>query len=253
MTMKKSILFILLSLSAAVLSACHIQKESTAGFISPETIADLVPSLKSDENVILITESGEYIPYTVLCSNYSGGVLICRQNLIDESIAYQSESIFGAGGSYYADSMIDQYLNHTFIKRYSPKLRSLMIDADIVITAKETITRGDYRRTTETIRRAVFLLSAEELGIKDGYLAREGNPIPWFETEQHRYSPSTQWLRSAYLWDDTHAWVLDGNYNYSENITKKHSCKPALVLPKNLAIEKMNDQGQTVYCLKNEK
>lgn len=255
---RKSIAVFLICLLVAGFSACNIQIESTTSskstidINSPEILVDLVSESKSDESVIYITELGEYTPYTVLCSNYSGGVLVCRSDLIDEYVSYQSESIFGAGGSYYAESQIDEYLNNSFIKRYSPELRNLMINADIVIADKATITRGDYRRNTETVQRNVFLLSAEELGITNSYLAHEGKLIPWFKSQQHLYSPSPQWLRSAYLWDDTHAWVLDGDHNYSENITKKLSCKPAIVLPNNLEIEKTHYKQKDIYILKND-
>lgn len=247
------IFFIILCL---LLSACKIYTENTKSSTlnTINTIGELAEVSKNEnDNLIYIMEYKKYEPYIILAYNYNDLVLVWRKNLSEEKIQYNKESIFGTGGNYYAESNIDEYLNNEYIERYSTGFRQNISETKISIADKETINRGDYRRSTEVIERKVFLLSAEEVGIRNSYLAKEGSQLSWFRDESRLYSSYPQWLRSAYLWDDTHAWILDKEYNYSENITEKLNFKPALALSRDLRINKVKQDNGDIYILEADK
>lgn len=234
-----------------LLSNCNIYTENTKSSTpnNINTIGELAEVSKTENNnSIYIMEYEKYEPYIILAYN-DDSVLVWRKNLSEEKIQYNTKAIFGTGGNYYAESNIDEYLNNEYIERYSTTLQQNISDTKISIAAKETINRGDYRRNTEVIERKIFLLSAEEVGIRNSYLAKEGSQLNWFKDKSKLYSSSPQWLRTAYLWDDTHAWILDKEYNYSENITKKLNFKPALTLSRDLKVKKVKQNNCDIYIL----
>lgn len=233
-------------------SACKNQTEDTQllTFDKISTIGELAEDSKTeDDNLIYLTEYGEYEPYIILSNNYNDSVLLIRKNLSEEKIQYNTKAIFSTGDNYYAESNIDKYLNNEYIERYSTGLRQNILNTKISITDKETINRGNYQRNTEIIERKIFLLSAEEVGIRNSYLAKEGNQLSRFDNENKLYSSEPQWLRTPYLWDDTHAWILDNEYNFSENITGKHSFRPALTFSHDLKIKKVKHDNHDIYVL----
>lgn len=233
-------------------SACKNYTKDTK-LLAPgkiNTIGKLAEASKTkDDNLIYLIEHGEYEPYIILSNNYNNSVLLIRKNLSEEKIQYNTKAIFGTGGNYYAESNIDKYLNNEYIERYSTGLRQNILNTKIPITNKETINRSNYQRNTEIIERKIFLLSAEEVGIQNNFLAKEGSQLNWFDNENKLYSSEPQWLRTPYLWDDTHAWILDNEYNFSENITEKHSFRPALTLSRDLKIKKVKQDNCDIYVL----
>ena len=192
-------------------------------------------------NIIYILENEQYAPYLVFPSNYDRNLLLLRYELTDESIAYNDTNVFNAEGNYYPDSNIDKHLNEIFIARFTPALQDTMEISNVEITALETINRESYLRKTEYISRKIFLLSATEVGIKNGMTAVEGQKVKGLENFS---TEDSQWLRTAYLWDDVHAWSYSIESAGQEPVSSALRLRPAFVLSPELAITTRNDVDQ---------
>lgn len=214
------------------------------------------------DNIIYIQENGEYVPYLVFAvDHYGGNLLIVRQNLTEETVIYEDTNIFGAEGSYYPDSNVDKYLNETFITKFTSALQEAIPTSNVEIAAlgevnaKNPFSGGRYTRGIEVIQRKIFLLSAVEVGIDSGrsMAAKEGERIKALDQELDLFpAPMETWLRSAYLWDDTHAWMYSMETYGEWPISDSLPLRPIFALSPNLAVEKRNGiiQDTPVYVLK---
>lgn len=191
-------------------------------------------------NTVYIMENEQYTPYLVFLSDYNGNLLLIRSELTEESIIYEDTNIFNTEGNYYPNSNVDRYLNEIFVTRFTSALQSTIPTSDIEVAALSTINRDIYVRETEFIPRKIFLLSATELGIKNGMAAKEGseikglNQFPPVEMESY-------WLRTAYLWDDVHAWSYSVESAGQESISSPLPLRPVFVLSPELAVLERND------------
>lgn len=213
--------------------------------------------------IIYIRENEQYVPYLVFPSeSYDGNLLLIRKELTDETVIYENENVFGAEGSYYPDSNVDKYLNETFINRFTSAMQDAILTSNVEIAAlgevnaQDSFSEGRYKRGTEFIPRKIFLLSAVELGIDSGIAmsAEEGRKIEGLDHFPPE-SNESYWLRSAYLWDDTHAWAYSPESYGQEGIRTPLPLRPVFTLPPDLAVIERNDiaQDTPIYVLEVDK
>ena len=219
-------------------------------FTDEPTVKSLAFSNVRSSNRLYLKEDGEYIPYLVFDYYQPNSVLLLRENILSQKFQYATAAIFGTGVSYYANSIIDNYLNQDFINSLSESVQDQIALTDLIITSEDTVLRGDARRNTETIKRKIFLLSATEYGQRSNMLTKEGKKISGLENFITS-DLDREWLRSSSLWDDVHAWALSDEVIGTENVTSFYGIRPAFVVKSDLVIEKRSDiiSGSEVYSL----
>ena len=224
-----------------ILSGCYnpeAMSEDTAPIDKSNAVMTLryvtYRNINPHENTVFILEDGIFVPYLVFEFD-SEQVLLLRKNLTQETVAYKDTNVFNMGGSYYPESDVDRFLNETYLNKYSDQLKSEMIEATIEVTSLETISVDRSIVQTEYISRKIFLLSATELGIRNAMAAKEGYKIDGLS---ENIASGSQWLRTAYLWDDVHAWAYSEQSYGGESVSSKLSVRPAFILSANLSIVK---------------
>lgn len=121
--------------------------------------------------VITIHENGSPIEYFVARHNYeldlngSGGTLVFRKPTTDDEVVWDSE------GNSYSVSVVDNWLNTTFLSRLSPGVTSAL-----KVTKIESAPANSWG--AEVIERKIFLPSLLELGGSDIHAPIEGEAIP---------------------------------------------------------------------------
>lgn len=176
-----------------------------AGMWGPDEVEleELAYDRSGKKSVVYIKESGEYVPYLVIESDYGGNVLLLRKNLLPEEMKYNysqyelehgenpRDSVLSAPwsasecGSYYPESNVDKFLNTGFLKSFSPDMQEAMVLTTIEVTGKRALYEFDAKSTLWHIDRKAFLLSAIELdqysaGILGISVAKEGEPLSYF-------------------------------------------------------------------------
>jgi hypothetical protein len=262
--MKKSIgLFILLVL-LSLLSSCslneyqNIEKKVESGNF---VLKDIAYNKKLEEaHSIYIQEDESYEPYLVIDGDYDGGVLLLRKYLLDEGIQYSEEQSHSTYGGYYPNSIIDAYLNTMFLSKFPQSLQDKILDTTISVANLETVGSGGGIDKTDNINRKIFLLSATELNIRGSMKATEGKPLAYYKkrddlTAQLKIGANdAYWLRTAYLWDDIQAWVIDAAGKIGgASVSYTFSLRPAFCLEGNTAVVETDEivEGRKVYVLKN--
>jgi hypothetical protein len=226
----------------------------------PETLGDLAYDVdKRHGYTVYITETDEPTPYLVLTDDYNGNVLLLRERLLDEAVKFND----GRGHytdeghylGYYSNSLVDKYLNETFLPWIDAELQDSIVDSEITITAEESL--GNHGKYVEQITRKSFLLSYTELGYEELVITRvEGKSLKYFEDDSDR--------RIAYDSKEASPWLLrtpvTSLFNSSYGIDPKGRCggggayyasgvRPAFCLPKDLPIEQQEINGELVYCV----
>lgn len=135
----------------------------------------------------------------------------------------------------YATSYIDSTLNETYKNVLSASVRAL------IGTTKFYYTISFYENTVATLERAVFAMSATELGITDSYANKEGSALPIASTLKTAYAGSTgvvQWTRSPSNNTYQDAWCLsqDG-YAHRQATSNQFWARPVFTLPSDAIVD----------------
>ncbi|MCM1113766.1 MAG: DUF6273 domain-containing protein [Muribaculum sp.] len=222
------------------------------------TLADVAYDRTGKEAVVYLKESGSYIPYLVLESDYGGNVLLLRKYVIPK-IRYQhptSEDAVGVlsggwvwydYGSYYETSSIDAFLNTDFLETLSPEVQTDIVDTTIEVTDMESYQQEHWAEATHRIERKVFLLSALELGITFGLdynITREGTTLKYFEDVEYFMKKAfaadetawPYWTRTPWIWETCEVVVIGVKSFDSVTADSKIGARPAFCLSKDTAL-----------------
>lgn len=206
---------------------------------------------------IYLEESNNLVPFLVLTSDYNGNCLILREYLLDDDVSY---NVSGEYGSYYNGSKIDSFLNDDYYFRFSEKLQQLIVNSEIEITSKKAI--DTHADDIETIRRKIFLLSANEIDSSLGYIAlKEGEPLSYFKDIQNRIATFNNleggpWiLRTPALSDRNTIFGIapDGCIGIGgiNSITgdDESTVRPAFCIPSDTPVI-LNNNEENTFCIK---
>lgn len=191
---------------------------------------------KAEGSIIKLKENGVLVDFYIAKQNYesglngSGRVLVVRKDCYDTRVWHSSNV------NAYATSAIDTWLNGTYKN---------LLDADIrtqMGTTKFYYTPGNGNTTKTTLERAVFLLSATELGCTNTYLNAEGTAlsstvVSLLKIAYLNGSAVVQWTRSPNTGNTNGAWYLLsvgslGSYSCSST----YGSRPAFTLPSSLYV-----------------
>ena len=244
--MKKRSFVLIFTAALVCMTGCGV---AVVGDKEANTVADIVyENSAGHECRVYVLEEEVYTPYLVISDDYGGNVLLLREHVTEETVVYKDTRLFNVAASYYPESDVDAYLTNVFLERFSDGLKDMMAESQVVVTAKDKITGENYKHHTEIIERKLFLLSAAELGVHNSMMTEEGEKLDYFADNE---SPGFQWLRSAHLWDDVHAWGIQPEGAFSAPVSREYALRPSFCLPTDTKIAESDTivDGETVFVL----
>lgn len=168
-----------------------VSKQLTVPLTVPSTGKQLSDYTEGD--IVKIPENGTAVEFYVACHNYeqslngAGRTLVVRRDIYDDR-AWDSGNV-----NAYASSDLDSWFNSTYKNMLDADIRSL------IGTTKIRYTPGNGNDTVGTLERAIFALSAIELGWRTSGINKEGSILPIASTLRiayHTGSATYWWLRS---------------------------------------------------------
>ena len=189
---------------------------------------------KAIMSTVKLKENGVLVEFYVAKHNYESGLNGSGRTLLVRKDCYDQRQWHGSNVNAYATSAIDTWLNGTYKN---------LLDADIraaMGTTKFYYTPGNGNTTKTTLERAVFLLSATELGQTHTYLNAEGTALEGANTLKIAYlngSAVVQWTRSPGTSSTYNAWYLVSSGDLSYNgCSNTYGSRPAFTLPSTLSV-----------------
>lgn len=183
--------------------------------------------------ILYLNESGSPVPFYIAKHDYESGLNGAGRTLVVRKDCYDMRA-FSSSNNAYANSSLDSWLCNTYLK---------LLDADIqaaIGTTKFYYTPGNGDMTVTTLQRAVFQLSATELGKDANYANTEGSALPIASTLQIAYrngSAVSQWTRTPVKGDTFRVYRLtDYSSINSRSYTESYGSRPAFTLPATLAV-----------------
>lgn len=198
-------------------------------------------STYTEGSIIKINESGSPVEFYVAKHNYEAGLNGAGRTLVVRKDCYDQRAWNSTEVSAYATSSIDSWLNGDY-----KGLLSVGIQAQIG-TTKFKYTIGNGNTTVGTLERAIFLLSATELGKTSSWFNVEGTALEIANSLQIAYmngSAVVQWTRSPYTNNVGSAIFLDKNGNIgSLSCSYTWGSRPCFTLPSTI---KIDENGQVI-------
>ena len=141
--------------------------------------------------ILMLNESGSPVPFYIAEHDYESGLNGAGRTLVVRRDNSRNNVAFGSNNAY-ATSEIDKWLTGTYINLFDTSVRNK------IEQTKFYYTPGNYDKTVKTLERAVFILSATELGNQGGPDNIEGSAIPIAETiaGAHMQNGKTIWTRT---------------------------------------------------------
>lgn len=182
--------------------------------------------------IIKLNEGGSPVEFYVAKHDYepdlngAGRTLVVRKDTYDDRV-WDSGNV-----NAYASSDLDSWFNSTYKNMLDADIRSL------IGTTKIRYTPGNGNNTVGTLERAVFALSATELGKSEVWFNVEGSALPIASTLQVAHlngSTNTQWTRSPRTNDTVSAVFLASNGVVRNNYCgDSYGSRPIFTLPSTL-------------------
>ena len=182
--------------------------------------------------ILYLNESGSPVPFYIAKHDYESALNGAGRTLVVRKDCY-NDRVFGNKNAY-ANSGLDSWLRNTYLK---------LLDANIqaaIGTTKFYYTPGNGDMTVTTLQRAVFQLSATELGKTPKYANTEGHDLPIASTLQIAYrngSAVSQWTRTPIKGDTFRVFFLSAYGSVSSrSYTGALGSRPAFTLPATIAV-----------------
>ena len=141
--------------------------------------------------IITLNESGNPVEFYVAKQDYESGLNGAGRVLVVRKDTYDNQVWDSGNVNAYASSDLDSWFNGTYKNMLDADIRSL------IGTTKIRYTPGNGNWTVGTLERAVFALSATELGQSHSHANTEGSALPIASTLQINYQDGRdQWTRS---------------------------------------------------------
>ena len=185
-------------------------------------------------SLVKLNENGSPVEFYVAKQDYeselngSGRVLLVRKDTYDNR-AWDSGNV-----NAYASSDLDSWFNSTYKNMLDADIRSL------IGTTKIRYTPGNGNWTVGTLERAVFALSATELGQSESWFNVEGSALPIASTLQVAHlngSTNAQWTRSPDTRGTVSAvFLAPGGNARNDHCNYSYGSRPAFTLPSSLSV-----------------
>lgn len=186
----------------------------------------------SEGDIIKLNEGGSPVEFYVSKHDYESGLNGAGRTLVVRKDVYDQRQWHRSNVNAYASSTIDSWLNSIYKNLLDADIRSL------IGTTKIRYTPGNGNNTVGTLERAVFALSATELGRSASWFNVEGSALPIASTLQVAHlngSTNTQWTRSPRTNDTVSAVFLASNGVVRNNYCgDSYGSRPCFTLPSTL-------------------
>lgn len=185
-----------------------------------------------EEAIIKLNEGGSPVEFYVSKHDYEPDLNGAGRTLVVRKDVYDNRAWDNGNVNAYSGSDLDTWFNGTYKNLLDPAIQTA------IGTTKFYYTPGNGNWTVGTLERAVFALSATELGQSASGFNVEGSALPIASTLKVAYlngSATTQWTRSpstnytnnaVFLYSDGH--VSDGG------CVRSNGSRPAFTLPSTL-------------------
>ena len=181
-------------------------------------------------DIVKIPENGTPIEFYVAKHDYESSLNGTGRTLVVRKDCYNNRVWDNGNVNAYASSDLDSWFNSTYKNLLDADIRAL------IGTTKIRYTPGKGNYTVGTLERAVFALSATELGQSASWFNVEGSALPIANTLKVAYlngRVNTQWTRSPYTRHTFYAVYLNSagianNYSFC-NVS--YGSRPAFTLP----------------------
>lgn len=189
-----------------------------------------------EETLIKIRENGTLVDFYVAKHDYESSLNGAGRTLVVRKDTYDDRVWDSGNVNAYASSDLDSWFNSTYKNMLDADIRSL------IGTTKIRYTPGNGNWTVGTLERAVFALSATELGQPASWFNVEGSALPIANALKVAYlngSANTQWTRSPYTGSTYNAIYLSssGNAYGSYFCRDSYGSRPAFTLPADLPVD----------------
>ena len=191
---------------------------------------------KAEGSIIKLKENGVLVEFYIAKQNYESGLNGAGRVLVVRKDCYDQRQWHSSNVNAYASSTIDAWLNSTYKNLLDANIRTAMG------TTKIYYTPGNGNTTKSTLQRAVFLLSATELGQSHTYMNAEGTALSstvvnLLKIAKLNGSAVVQWTRSPLTNNTYGAWVLVSDGNLINNgCSDTLGSRPAFTLPSSLYV-----------------
>lgn len=215
---------------------------SAAGAWSDGAFAGAIPvagtALGSfaEGTLVKIKENGTSVEFYVAKQGYEPTLNGPNRTLMVRKDVYANQ-VWDAGNvNAYATSDIDTWFNGTYKNALSSAVQTM------IGTTQFYYTPGNGNNTVGTLERAVFALSATELGQSASWFNVEGSALPIANTLKIAYlngSPNVQWTRSPHTTYTDSAVCLNTNGGLGNNGICNYTfgSRPCFTLPKNALVD----------------
>lgn len=187
-------------------------------------------------SIVKLKENGALVDFYVAKQDYEPGLNGAGRVLVVRKDCYGTYRWHNYDVNAYASCSLNVWFNDTYKNLLDPDIRTAMG------TTKFYYTPGNGRNTITTMERAVFALSATELGKSETYLNQEGTALSnavvnLLKIATMNGSAAIQWTRSPYTDDTALAWCLDSKGVIAAGGCRNtHGSRPAFTLPASLYV-----------------
>ena len=182
--------------------------------------------------IIKLNEGRSPVEFYVSKHDYESGLNGAGRTLVVRKDVYDQRQWHSSNVNAYASSDLDSWFNSTYKNMLDADIRSL------IGTTKIRYTPGSGNWTVGTLERAVFALSATELGLSQTWFNVEGSALPIVNTLKIAYlngNANTQWTRTPNTSAVTHAIFLNTSGSVGNGACKYSAgARPCFTLPSTL-------------------
>ena len=179
--------------------------------------------------IITLNESASPVEFYVAKQDYESSLNGAGRTLVVRKDCYDNRVWDNGNVNAYASSDLDSWFNSTYKNMLDADIRSL------IGTTKIRYTPGNGNNTVGTLERAVFALSATELGQSASWFNVEGSALPIANTLKIAYlngNANPQWTRSPSTNSPDGAVFLNSNgYVNDGSCYRSYGSRPAFTLP----------------------
>ena len=182
--------------------------------------------------LIKINEDGSPVEFYLAKHNYEPDLNGQGRELVVRKDCFDQQAWNSAGINTYANSTMDSWLNNAYKNKLAANTLSL------IVPTKIRYTYGNASSAMGTLERAVFLLSAYELGYSKSSFNNEGTTLPnvtIYQIAKLNGSVVTHWTRTPSTYSTSFtkyaAYIETGGSASLDSCIDIHGSRPCFTLP----------------------